>query len=35
MELPISENYFNRELSWMQFNSRVLSEARDKTIPLF
>jgi len=35
MEMPISENYFNRELSWMQFNNRVLSEARDKNIPLF
>ena len=35
MDLPISENYFNRELSWMQFNFRVLSEARDKSIPLF
>lgn len=29
------EYYANRELSWLQFNSRVLSEARDKTIPLF
>jgi len=35
MEFPINENYFNRELSWMQFNFRVLSEARDKNIPLF
>ena len=35
MDFPISENYFNRELSWMQFNFRVLSEARDKSIPLF
>jgi len=35
MEFPIYENYFNRELSWMQFNFRVLSEARDKNIPLF
>ncbi len=27
--------YCNRELSWMGFNERVLSEARDKSIPLF
>lgn len=29
------EYYTNRELSWILFNNRVLSEARDKTIPLF
>ena len=29
------KNYVNRELSWLEFNYRVLSEARDKTIPLF
>ncbi len=27
--------YANRELSWVQFDHRVLSEARDKSIPLF
>lgn len=27
--------YTNRELSWLQFNHRILSEAKDKSIPLF
>lgn len=27
--------YTNRELSWLKFNERVLSEARDETLPLF
>ena len=26
--------YWNRELSWIEFDKRVLSEAVDKTIPL-
>lgn len=30
-----TEYYRNRELSWISFNERVLSEARDKSIPLF
>ena len=29
------EYYYNRELSWILFNNRVLGEARDKTLPLF
>lgn len=27
--------YTNRESSWLSFNARVLSEARDKSLPLF
>ena len=27
--------YTNRELSWVLFDNRVLSEARDRNIPLF
>ena len=30
-----SENYWNRELSWLLFNKRVLNEARDKQNLLF
>ncbi len=29
------EYYVNRELSWLRFDERVLSEARDKSLPLF
>lgn len=29
------EYYTNRELSWLGFDKRVLSEVKDKTIPLF
>lgn len=28
-------NFSNRELSWMEFNKRILGEAKDKTNPLF
>jgi polyphosphate kinase len=28
------ENFFNRELSWLEFNQRVLDEAKDDTNPL-
>ncbi|MCY2927021.1 MAG: polyphosphate kinase 1 [Planctomycetota bacterium] len=36
-EAPSSDgltNYFNRELSWLEFNSRVLSQAEDDRTPL-
>ncbi|MGN0157750.1 MAG: RNA degradosome polyphosphate kinase [Brotaphodocola sp.] len=29
------ENFINRELSWLEFDYRILKEARDKSIPLF
>ena len=28
-------NYFNRELSWIEFNARVLAQAQNTDIPLF
>lgn len=35
MDFENSQYYTNRELSWIQFNYRVLEEARDKSNPLF
>jgi polyphosphate kinase len=32
---PVGGAYFNRELSWIEFNSRVLDEALDPALPLF
>ncbi len=35
IDLKNPNYYYNRELSWLLFNERVLGEARDKTNPLF
>ena len=32
-DLNSSQLYFNRELSWLQFNSRVLAQALDEKLP--
>ncbi|MEE9449557.1 MAG: polyphosphate kinase 1 [Ignavibacteriaceae bacterium] len=31
----MNKKYFDRELSWLSFNERVLQEAKDKTVPLY
>lgn len=35
MDFLQPENYINRELSWIEFNKRVLGEAKNKKLPLF
>ena len=34
IDLSSPEWYLNRELTWLEFNSRVLAEAEDETNPL-
>jgi len=33
-ELPDEQRFFNRDLSWLEFNQRVLAQAADETMPL-
>lgn len=32
--MPTEHHFFNRELSWLEFNERVLKQALDKSLPL-
>ncbi|MBC8117167.1 MAG: hypothetical protein H7062_22460, partial [Candidatus Saccharimonas sp.] len=32
--MAAESRFFNRELSWLEFDQRVLDEARDASIPL-
>lgn len=34
MKDTVKNQYINREISWLQFNARVLQEAEDETVPL-
>lgn len=34
VQWPVQMPYFNRELSWLDFNARVLAEALDSRVPL-
>ncbi|KAB1071245.1 polyphosphate kinase 1 [Tamlana haliotis] len=33
-DASVSNSYINREISWLQFNARVLQEAADEAVPL-
>ena len=34
LDLNNNSYYFNRELSWLKFNNRVLEEAMDESVPV-